>query len=238
MLRAIIFDFNGVILDDEEYHYLSLKRVLAEEGVDLAREVYYRECLGFGDVECFQWALPDEPLVRRAGGMDALLNRKSACYEELLRRDTRFFPGVCAFIRRAAGSFVLAVASMALRREIDLALRTAGLTDLFSVIVSAESVSNPKPNPEVYLKALEGLNRLLSARESVRPLRPEECLVIEDSVPGIRAAKAAGMRVVALTHTLGREVLEDADRILPSLEGVPPEQFHALFGAADSRTYA
>jgi len=228
MLKAIIFDFNGVILDDEEYHYLALKQVLEEEGVRITREEYYRDCLGFGDVECFEWGLGDESEIRRAGGMAALLGRKSLYYEELLNQETRFFPGVREFIREAAEDSILAVASMALRREIDLALRAAGLSSLFSVIVSAEDVSKPKPDPEVYLKALAGLNQLLSSQGTAQQILPAECLVIEDSVPGIRSARAAGMRVVGLVHTVGADQLEEADHVLPSLLGISPAQLGSL----------
>ena len=220
MLRALFFDFNGVILDDEEYHYSSLKDVLKEEGVLITREMYYRDCLGFGDVECFQWGLKTQAAIDRAGGMNHLLNRKSAYYENLLEREARFFPGVCELMREAGDRYPMAVASMALRREIDLALATAGLTDLVSVIVSAGDVPRPKPAPDVYEKALLQINQSGDGETDAPPILPAECMVIEDSVPGIRSARAAGMRVVGVAHTVPLEELNDAHHAIPSLRDV------------------
>jgi len=217
MLRAIFFDFNGVILDDEEYHYLSLKRVLEEEGVSIAREDYYRDCLGFGDRECFQWGLKDHERIGAAGGMPDLVRRKSVYYEELLRQEARFFPGVCELIRDAACEVPLGVASMALRQEIDLALRRAGIARLLTVIVSGEDVSRPKPAPDVYELALAQMNRTLSRGNGRHEITPAECLVIEDSIPGVRSARAAGMRVLGVAHTVEPTELAEADWVLPSL---------------------
>ena len=95
MLRAIFFDFNGVILDDEDYHFEAFKKILGEEGVVLTHEEYFRDCLGFNDAECLRWGLKGQAGIGVAGGIEALVNRKAAYYEELLKEDTRFFPGVC-----------------------------------------------------------------------------------------------------------------------------------------------
>lgn len=228
MLKAILFDFNGVILDDEAYHYESLRRVLAEEGVSITEEVYYRDCLGFGDVECFQWGMPDAAAIKTAGGMAALIARKSVYYEALLEEETRFFPGVCAFIRQAARKFPIGVASMALRKEIIFALKKADVVDLFTVIVSAEDVKRMKPDPEVYEKALQAMNRRLSQTTRTEGIHASECLVIEDSAPGIQAARAAGMPVLALTHTVPAEQLKAANHILASLENTSVEDLESL----------
>ncbi|MEW6439776.1 MAG: HAD family phosphatase [bacterium] len=232
MLRAIFFDFNGVILDDEEHHCESLRRVLAEEGVTISREAYYRDCLGFNDVECFQWAFADPEGIRRAGGMEVLVGRKSAYYQELLKQNTRFFPGVVEFIRAAAQKYPLGLASMALRSEIDWTLREAGIERLFSAIVSGEDVTRTKPDPEPYLEALERLNRAVAPGGRGAEVRPAECLVIEDSSQGIRSAKLAGMRVLGLTHSATAEEIREADWVFASLEGVALGIVEALFEAA------
>lgn len=220
MLRAIFFDFNGVILDDEEYHYLSLQQVLEEEGISITREAYYRDCLGFGDVECFEWGMPGPEAIRGAGGMRGLIRRKSAYYEELLQREARFFPGVCELIREAGKRYPLGVASMALRQEIDLALRKAGITELLPVVVSGEDVARPKPAPDVYEMALGQMNRIANRGKGGGRIAPAECLVVEDSVPGIRSARAAGMRVLGVAHTLDPADLGEADWVAPALTGL------------------
>lgn len=230
MLQALIFDFNGVILDDEDHHFESLRRVLAEQGRSITHEAYLRECLGFDDVACFRWGLGDAEGIRRAGGMEALLRRKSTLYEALLRQETRFFPGVCELIREAGARYPLGVASMAVRKEILWALNEAGVEHLFTVIVSSEDVSRTKPAPDVYEHAF----RLLFAgagRERDPSFTPEACLVIEDSVPGIRSARSAGMRVLAVAHTAEPHELGEADWVLPSLEGMRLSRLEDLFNA-------
>ena len=228
MLKAIFFDFNGVILDDEELHFESLRKVLEEEGVSITREAYYRDCLGFNDTDCFRWGLGSEERIRSAGGIDKLVERKSVYYQQLLQREVRFFPGVCEFIRAAAGRFSLGLASMALRSEIEWTLQRAGILHLFQAIVSGEDVGRTKPDPEAYLEALRRLNEALR-RAGKADASALESLVIEDSRQGIRAARRAGMKVLALAHTCQPEELEEADWVLPSLEGVSPQEVEERF---------
>jgi len=229
MLKAILFDFDGVILDSEEYHYEAFRRVFEEEGVSLARETYYQNCLGFNDVECFRWGLKGTAKIDEAGGIDRLTERKSVYFEELLRNQMRFFPGVCEFIRAAGEKYPLAVTSMARRGEIEIALREADLADLFCLIVSGEDVEKTKPDREAYEKTLHLLNAHLSLTETEREIRPEQCLVVEDSSAGIQSAKAAGMNVLGLAQTEAAARLKAANRVLPSLEGVSLEDVEALF---------
>jgi len=233
-LKAVIFDFNGVILDDEEYHFESLKKVLGEEGVDITREAYFRDCLGFNDEECFLWGLRSEASIRRAGGMAALIARKSAYYGELLRQQTRFFPGVIDLVRACANVYHLAVASMAMREEIVYALRTADIERHFKVIVAAEDVLKTKPDPEVYQKALAELNKNLHRGSPSPLLSAGQCLVIEDSLPGILAAKAAGMRCLAVANSVAPELLEEADWRCASLEGLTPEALEKMYNGSGS----
>ena len=228
MLRAILFDFDGVILDSEDLHYEAFRRVFEEEGVSITREVYYRSCLGFNDTECIRWGLGNTERLREPGGLEKLARKKSVYYDGLLENQTRFFPGVCEFIRAAARKYPLAVASMALRREIELTLKKAALLDLFGVIVSGEEVEKTKPDPEAYQKALGRLNVHLSL-DPARWIRASECLVIEDSAAGIGSAKAAGMRVFGLAHTEDATRLQEADRVIPSLEGITLEDVEPLF---------
>lgn len=227
MLRAILFDFNGVILDDEEYHFESFRRVLEEEGLSISRTDYYRDCLGFNDEQLFQWRLGDPDRIDRAGGMERLVSRKSVYYERLLAEEMRFFPGIRSLIRSVASRYPLGVASMALRREIEFALRRAGILEMFHVIVCDEDVSETKPDPEVYLRALERMNQEVF-RHPAAPLLPAECLVIEDSVPGIQAARAAGIPVLAVCNTVGADELQAADWILRDVQGLSVGDIEAL----------
>jgi HAD superfamily hydrolase (TIGR01509 family) len=237
MIKAILFDFDGVILDSEEYHFEAFQRVFEEEGASLSREAYYRDCLGFNDVECFRWGLKGSKKLEEPGGLEELTDRKAVYFEDLLRNRMRFFPGVCEFIRAAGVRYPLAVTSMAQRGEIELALRKADLADLFHLIVSGEDVERTKPDPEAYEKTLHLLNVHLSLTKTDREIRPEQCLVIEDSSAGVTSAKAAGMNVLALAQTEEPDRLQaSADHVLLSLEGVSLEEVEALFQPSDSKT--
>jgi HAD superfamily hydrolase (TIGR01509 family) len=227
VLRAILFDFDGVIVDSEDLHYEAFRRVFEEQGVELNRETYFQTCLGFNDVECIRWGLQGTGGIDKAGVLQELARRKSAYYDELLGSRMRFFPGVCDFIRRAAARYPLGIASMALRREIDFALQRADLSDLFCVIVSGEEVEKTKPDPEAYQKTLRRMNAHLSLGPD-RSIQASECLVIEDSAAGIESAKRAGMIVIGVTHTEVAAKLQHADRVLPSLDGVCLEEVEAL----------
>ena len=221
--RALVFDFDGVIADDEPLHLAAFQRTLAAEGITLSAEAYYARYLGFDDhdaiVEAFREAGRPLPPDR----VDALMAAKAAHFLGLVRDGVRIFPGVPEFVRAAAARVPLAIASGALRREIELILAHAGLTAAFTEIVSAEDVEEGKPSPAVFRCALGRL------RDRVTDLAPEHCLVIEDSRPGVEAARRAGMRCLAVTNSYSATELADADLVVQSLAGIGWERLEALF---------
>jgi HAD superfamily hydrolase (TIGR01509 family) len=216
MLRAIIFDFNGVIIDDEPLHLELFRRVLGEEGLGLTDADYHEKYLGYDDRGCFVAALTDAGRAQAAAEatfINGLIARKAVYYRQAI--DERLlFPGVVEFVRRAARRFPLAIVSGALRPEIELVLGRGRIRDCFSVIIAAEDVSECKPHPEGYLKALAALNAHPSAQTAIQPA---ECLVIEDSVAGVEAARRAGMRCLAVTNSYRAEELAGADWVTASL---------------------
>jgi beta-phosphoglucomutase len=119
----------------------------------------------------------------------------------------------------------LALASGARRAEIDSVLESTDLKRYFKVIVAAEDFALGKPNPESFLLALEWLN----AARNTSPILPGECLVIEDSIGGVRGARAAGMACMAVTSSYPREALQAANRVVPTLEDIPLDSLNALF---------
>ncbi|MFN0084098.1 MAG: HAD family hydrolase [Blastocatellia bacterium] len=218
-LRAIIFDFNGVIVDDEPLHLELFRVVLAEEGIPLTDAEYHEKYLGFDDRGAFVAVLTDAGRASQAGeaGFIAeLIERKAARYREAIERRYLLFPGVVDLVRRMAEAFPMAIASGALRSEIDLVLARGGIRDCFQEIIAAEDVAACKPDPEGYLKALAALN------EGEARIDPRQCLVIEDSIAGIEAARRAGMRCLAVTNSYGAEHLARADAIVNSLAGCDP----------------
>jgi HAD superfamily hydrolase (TIGR01509 family) len=217
-LHAIIFDFDGVVADSEPAHLAAFQRVLGEQGLFLGAEEYYADYLGYDDRGCFRAFLTarGQPPSERALG--DLMARKAAAYLGHIKEHLVIFPGVRELVREAAARHRLAIASGALRREIEYILECAGIRKEFEHITSAEDVRRGKPDPEPFVHALAALNR--AARSGQDPLSPDDCLVIEDSIPGIRAAHAAGMKVLAVANTHTIQDLHEADALTPSLADV------------------
>ena len=222
MLRAIIFDFDGIVADNEPIHCAMFQRVLGELGIFLSEEEYYAEYLGYDDKGCFTAALRAKGRPAPRALIDELVGRKAAVYLDYIRTHLVIFPGVQAFVREAAKQYRLAIASGALRHEIEFILEQAGIRKEFEHITSAEDVSRGKPNPDPFLHALASLNR--NACGSASPLVAEDCLVVEDSIPGVQAAHRAGMKVLAVTNTHPAEDLREADAVTNSLKDVAPSQ--------------
>ena len=218
-LRAIIFDCDGVIADTEPVHCDAFARTLAEHNISMSREEYYADCLGFDDEGLFEhiFRRDGNPLSRAE--MDTLLTRKRELYMTLIEADRVQLPGVVDFVRDASQRWPLAICSAAIRPEVDHITEALGIASCFAVIVTAENVAATKPHPEGYLQALRLLN------ETGRfdpPLRADECLVIEDSVPGIRAGQAAGMTVLAVASSHPADQLTAANAVTPTLADIDP----------------
>ena len=226
MLRAIIFDFNGIIVDDEPIHFELFRQVLKEENIDLTEEAYYARYLGFDDRGAFTAALREHGRALDDHRLARLIERKAIYYQEALKTRMRVFPGVKTVIPALAKQLPLAVASGALKHEIRTILSSIGLFDLFRTIVSAEDVKRGKPDPEIFLKALANLNTLL---DGDRAISAAECLVIEDSKEGIRGARRAGMKCLAVTNSHPADLLDDADAVVESLEPLTLQRLEALW---------
>ena len=217
-MDALLLDFNGVIVDDERLHWRSFRDVLAEDGIALTEADYDADYLGLDDRAAFTQA------HRRAGRATApdetarSIARKARAYAVLAEKELVVVPGATAFVRAAAARGVrLAVVSGAIRPEIDAGLARAGLTDVIETVVSAEDVRTTKPDPAGLRLAL----RRLAERHGTGAWR---AAVIEDSLPGLAAARAlgAGCAMLTTSHPAGR--LKDADVVWPSFAGREPEE--------------
>jgi phosphoglycolate phosphatase/beta-phosphoglucomutase len=216
MIKAILFDFNGVIINDERLQMTAYQQVLQGHGIELT-EAQYFAALGMDDRTFVQTALG------RAGKLnvettEAVLQAKSVVHRKMIEDELPLFPGVVTFLKASARHFSLGLVSMADQNEISYVLDRARLGKLFSVIVTADDVRVCKPDPECYQQGLEKLNE--KRRESrLLPLLPGECLVVEDSPPGIQSGKAAGMRTLAVTNTVSEAELRavGADVVTASL---------------------
>lgn len=211
-LSALIFDFDGVIADTEPLHFAGLRQTLTEIGIDLTESQYYADYLGYDDRGCFIAALTANQRPIDSNTLAQLMTRKAVAYLESVKNHRVIFPGVHEFVREAASAYPLAIASGALRHEIEYILDEAGLRKEFFHITSAEDVTKGKPDPQPFLYALKALQQRNPS------LTASSCLVIEDSLPGIRSAKAAGMKVLAVTNTHTVQDLHEAHAITHSLK--------------------
>jgi HAD superfamily hydrolase (TIGR01509 family) len=223
VLRAIVFDFDGVIANSEPLHFAAFRDVLAEQGIELSKADYYGRYLGYDDVGVFRVVAADRHLHWTIDRLANLTTEKAARVERLERETSILFPGADAVIRRAAARVPLAIASGALGVEIRRVLDRANLTSSFRAIVAAGESPAGKPAPEPYARALALLSEQLGTA-----LPPASCVAIEDSVWGLMSAKAAGLRTVGVLHTYGRDELDTADLIIRSLDDLDLEALDQL----------
>lgn len=222
-------DFNGVIIDDEPLHLQAYREILKADGIDLTDADYYSS-LGMDD-KAFVGAA-----FRRAGktisdtNLQKILIEKSQKWRALVDKEMPLFDGAENFIRKMRKDFALGIVSMALREEIEYVLGKTNLRDCFAIIVSAEDVSNHKPNPECYRKGFQLLDRART-RDGHNPINQSECLVVEDSPPGAAAAKAAGLKVLGVSNTVDAARLREAgaDAVSNSLADWMPDSVRRIF---------
>ena len=226
MLRAIIFDFNGILVDDEPIHLEMFQKVLKEEGISLGEKDYYARYLGMDDRGCFKTAYQEHGRKIDEASLAGLIRRKARYYRDTIQKRMIVFPGVKKLLPDLYAQFPLAIASGALRSEIELILESITLRNYFQAIVSAENVSEGKPHPEIFLKALSFLNQ---KNVSSRPILPSECLVVEDSKEGILGAHRAGIKCLAVTNSHPAEELREAEAVVKSLEEVTIPFLESLF---------
>jgi HAD superfamily hydrolase (TIGR01509 family) len=226
MLRAIIFDFNGVILDDEPLHFAAMRDAVAHIGISMTKEEYWRDYLPLDDWQCLQAICEAHSFQLTEELTRQVLAQKAEYHRQMLDGHDLLFPGAAQFIRSSAERYPLAIASGARRAEVESTLKTAGLYHCFQAILAAEDFTRGKPHPESYLSALDRLNdRRVPASPAIMP---RECLVIEDSLGGVRGARAAGMVCLAVSNTYPAEQLREADAVTPSLEEVNLDDLAAL----------
>lgn len=210
MLRAVLFDFNGVLVDDEPIHFELFQKVFAEEGVELSEEEYYSDFVGFDDRGAFS------EMLRRAGEepkparLARLIARKSAYYQERIRRDGYpFFPGAVDLVRGAGErGWTLGVVSGALREEVEGALRQEGLWEGVKLVVAADDVERGKPHPESYRQAIQGINSQPPLPS--RLVHPHEVVAVEDTPAGLESAAGAGLVSVGVANTYPADELTAA----------------------------
>jgi beta-phosphoglucomutase len=217
MIKAIFFDFNGVIIDDELLQMKAYEDVLREHGIVLTKELYF-SALGMDDFTFIRSMFERAKKSLSEEVLEAVQSKKTDLHRKMIEDQLPLFPGVVTFLKAAAREFSLGLVSMASTDEISYVLERANLTKLFSVFVMAGDVPLCKPAPDCYRSGLEKLNEKLRG-ERLLPVVASECLAIEDSPPGIESARGAGMRTLGITNTVSESELRAAraDVVTPSL---------------------
>ncbi|HUY12145.1 MAG TPA: HAD family phosphatase [Terriglobia bacterium] len=199
LLRAIIFDFDGIIVDSEPLIMRLTQQMAAQQGWLLTEEEYYRDYLALDDRGIIEHLYRTHELECDPRRRDELVEWKARTYMEAIGDGLPPMPGAVEFVRMAAERYPLAIASGSMRHEIEYLLGKLGLRDAFHVIASAEDTERSKPNPQIYICAIERLRQLPAFSGS--PLHAGDCVAIEDAPAGVRAAHAAGMKCIAITHS-------------------------------------
>jgi beta-phosphoglucomutase len=210
---ATLFDFDGVLVDSEPVHLAAFNDVLSPHGVAIEEREYSERYLSLDDAGVFRAVLSRSGRTLREEQVRALVAAKSPVFMKRFADSFRVFPGAAQLVTRRAQRGPVGIVSGALEQEITFALGKIGVLPLISFVVSAERSPTSKPDPGPFLVALEDLRR---------GGHPGPAVVVEDSTGGVRAAKAAGLRCVAVAHTYSREELLDAgaDAVVADLSGV------------------
>ncbi len=211
--KGVIFDMDGVLVDSGWAHRQAWFDLAEAEGLEMSDE-FFRRTFGMQNDTILPMLRPgiSEP------EMDRLSDYKERRYRELVHSQPRAAEGVLALLSDLkASGFRLAIGSSAPRANLDVFWGPLGLADYFQATVTKEQVVEGKPSPETFLKAAGMLS-----------LAPQRCVVVEDALHGVQAAKAAGMPVVAVTTTRSRAELAPADRVVDSLAELNAADFAML----------
>ena len=211
---AVLFDFDGVIVDSEPIHFAAFQKVAAEEQIELTEQAYYRDLIGFDDRGGFGFLFEQHGKPLDTKNLARVMARKALVVREMLEAgDYQAMPGADRFVRTLARSRPLAICSGALRPEIESMLAGIKLSSCFRLIVSAEDVTRGKPDPEGYKLTLAKLSEAIE-----RPLNPEDCLIVEDAPNVIRAVRAVGFPVLGVATSHSFEAIQEADYAVHSLK--------------------
>ncbi|MBC7797770.1 MAG: HAD family phosphatase [Pyrinomonadaceae bacterium] len=232
MIKGILFDFNGVIIDDEPVHLKAYQQVLKRSDIELSEADYY-ESLGMDDVRFVEAAFKRVGKDLSEATLQNVLDEKLTAYRSLISDHLPLFDGAVNLAKQLQHHYILGIVSMARREDIEAILHRADIYNCFSAIVSAEEVTNCKPNPEGYNLGFRKLDEI-NTRKGGYALDRANVVAIEDAPPGIIAAKTAGLKVLGVANTVSVQALRDsgADSVTKTLADMTHETFDLVFGEA------
>jgi beta-phosphoglucomutase len=221
-LKAVIFDFDGVLVNSEPLHFRAMRDALVPEGFTITTGEYESQYLAYDDREAMRVALEIHGKPSGRADVERTALRKAEIFEAIIH-EVPFYDGARELVVDLARVMPIAIASGALSGEIETILRAGGLRESFVAVVGADHTRQSKPHPEPYLLAMTRL------QARVPDLSPADCLVIEDSMAGIASGLAAGMRVLGVAHTYPAAKLSAAHHVVPALRGLEVASLGRLF---------
>lgn len=217
MLKAVIFDFDGVIVDTEPLHYRAFQEVLKPLGLEYSWDEYLAVYIGFDDRDAFRTVFTSAGQPLGSDRLRELIGQKAHAFNRIIAAGVVPYPGVVELVRDVKNHAPVALCSGALRCDIDPILEQLFLSGVFDVIVTADDVPASKPDPASYLLTAK---RLAETFPSLEPPVPSSMLAIEDTPAGIASARGAGLKVLAVTNSYPAEKLTAASSIVDSLASV------------------
>ncbi len=210
--KALVFDFDGIITDTEPVHMEAWQDVLEPLGVFVEDDEFHKDYIGLNDRDFLEAVSHAHKHYFSDIEKADLIERKAAATVSMLEKEIPLLPGVADFIGQVRSKYPLAICSGANRGEIEFILKHLKWHGYFDPIIASDSVKKGKPDPEGYIRAYEAI-----VEKSGAPILAHEVIAIEDSPRGIAAAKAAGLRCLAVSNSFDRKILKDADWIVDSL---------------------
>jgi beta-phosphoglucomutase len=211
MLNAVIFDFDGIIVDSEPMHFRAFNTILEPLGLGFSWEDYCSLYIGYDDRDAFREAFQAHGKKTCAQDLKKMIAEKAKVFQQLVDDgEARPLPGAIELIESIPVRLPIALCSGALREDIDPIIGNLGIAKAFSVIVTAEDTKKSKPDPAPYRMTCEKLGLK----------DPSTAIAIEDTPLGIVSAKRAGLKVLAVTNSYDREYLLEADAVTDSLENI------------------
>lgn len=229
MIKAILMDFNGVIINDEPIQMRAYQEILKDEGIVLTSEEYFSS-LGMDDRTFVTAAFERAGMTADAAKVEEITAAKSATWREIVDEELPLFEGIQGFVERMGREFTLGIVSMAPKREIEFVMEKSGLAKWFSTIVSSEDVDRCKPDPVAFRLGFCRVDASRTARGH-RPLTHAECLVVEDSPPGIVGARRADLPALGVANTVDAAALRaaGAGAVATDLRDWMPESIRLVF---------
>lgn len=223
MLNAVIFDFDGIIVDTEPLHYKAFQEMLVPLGLGYSWEEYLERYIGFDDRDAFRESFRVAGRSLSDQELKEMIHGKAEAFLRIVAGGVAPYPGVVELIRSISGTLPLALCSGALHSDIEPILKQLGLTEAFDTLVTADEVAASKPDPESYRLALRRLQEKFPGRVDAA-----SAIAVEDTPAGIASATGAGLKVLAVTNSYPRERLGGAFRVVNSLSGIDLEALRLL----------